>query len=133
MSSMSRTRPWDVRRLPRADGSTFLITGGNAGIGYFVAEQLAGTGATVVLGSRDPARPSRHGSIRSRVRGARLRRLRSDLADLASLRTSVDLLETVPRRGGLQRRSGAGRAAATVNRDGNELMLPNQTTSGTSR
>lgn len=95
MSSMSRTRPWDVRRLPRADGSTFLVTGGNAGIGYFVAEQLAGTGATVVLGSRDAAKAeAAMGSIRSRVRGARLRRLRLDLADLASLRTSVDSLET---------------------------------------
>src|SRR4051812_28078814 len=48
--------PWDVHRLPRARGKTFLVTGGNAGIGYFVAEQLAGTGAAVVLGSRDRAK-----------------------------------------------------------------------------
>jgi NAD(P)-dependent dehydrogenase (short-subunit alcohol dehydrogenase family) len=34
-----------------------LVTGGNAGIGYFVAEQLAGTGATLVLGSRKADRP----------------------------------------------------------------------------
>jgi NAD(P)-dependent dehydrogenase (short-subunit alcohol dehydrogenase family) len=45
----------DVRRLPRAEDRNFLITGGNAGIGYFIAEQLAGTGATVVIGSRTPA------------------------------------------------------------------------------
>ncbi|MGW2748965.1 hypothetical protein [Streptomyces sp. NPDC001450] len=30
---------WNVRRLPRADGRVLLVTGGNAGIGYFVAEQ----------------------------------------------------------------------------------------------
>jgi len=93
MSSVSQTLPWDVRRLPRADGSTFLVTGGNAGIGYFVAEQLAGTGATVVLGSRDPAKAeAATASIRSRVPGARVRRLQLDLADVASLKSSVDSL-----------------------------------------
>ncbi|MCT9145633.1 SDR family NAD(P)-dependent oxidoreductase, partial [Streptomyces violarus] len=55
MSSTSSILPWDVQRLPRADGSV-LVTGGNAGIGYFVAEQLSATGATVVLGSRNPAK-----------------------------------------------------------------------------
>lgn len=51
MSSTSQDRPWDVHRLPSAEGRNFLVTGGNAGIGYFVAEQLAATGAVVVLGS----------------------------------------------------------------------------------
>jgi NAD(P)-dependent dehydrogenase (short-subunit alcohol dehydrogenase family) len=86
--------PWDVHRLPRAEGKNFLVTGGNAGIGCFVAEQLASTGATVVLGSRDTARAdAAMASIRSRVPGAHLRHLRLDLADLSSLKTSVDTLE----------------------------------------
>lgn len=77
MSSAVQSRPWSVHRLPRADGKTFLVTGGNAGIGYFVAEQLAGTGATVVLGSRDAARAeAAMVPIRSRVPDARVRRLR---------------------------------------------------------
>ncbi|MEV0389298.1 SDR family NAD(P)-dependent oxidoreductase [Nonomuraea sp. NPDC050643] len=85
--------PWDVRHLPSAEGKTFLVTGGNAGIGYFVAEQLAGTGATVVLGSRDPAKAeAARGSIRSRVPGARVRHLRLDLAGLSSLKTAADSL-----------------------------------------
>lgn len=33
MSSASPTRPWDVHRLPSAAGRSFLVTGGNAGIG----------------------------------------------------------------------------------------------------
>jgi NAD(P)-dependent dehydrogenase (short-subunit alcohol dehydrogenase family) len=33
-----------------------LITGGNAGIGFHVSQQLARAGARVLLGSRDPAR-----------------------------------------------------------------------------
>ncbi|WP_433509900.1 SDR family NAD(P)-dependent oxidoreductase [Nonomuraea sp. CA-143628] len=88
------TDPWDVRRLPRADGKNFLVTGGNAGIGYFVAEQLAGTGATVILGSRDTAKAeAAQASIRARVPGARVRHIRLDLADLSSVKASVDALE----------------------------------------
>ncbi|KAA9153792.1 SDR family NAD(P)-dependent oxidoreductase [Amycolatopsis acidicola] len=74
-------------------GKTVLVTGGNAGIGYFAAEQLAAAGATVVLGSRSDAKAAAAlTSIRSRVPGARLSHVRLDLADLASLKTSVDAL-----------------------------------------
>ncbi|MEU9482559.1 SDR family NAD(P)-dependent oxidoreductase [Streptomyces decoyicus] len=94
MTSVLKTQPWDVHRLPPAEGKSFLVTGGNAGMGYFVAEQLAGTGATVVLGSRDVAKAEAAiASISARVPGAELRYVRLDLADLASLKTSVDALE----------------------------------------
>ncbi|RSM59116.1 short-chain dehydrogenase [Amycolatopsis sp. WAC 01376] len=85
---------WDVHHLPRADGKTFLVTGGNAGIGYFVAEQLAGSGATVLLGSRNAAKAdAAMASIRSRVPDARLGHLRLDLSDLSSIKSSVDTME----------------------------------------
>ncbi|MYT19488.1 SDR family NAD(P)-dependent oxidoreductase, partial [Streptomyces sp. SID7760] len=91
---MSSTPPWNVRRLPGAEGRVFLVTGGNAGIGYFVAEQLSATGATVVLGSRSPARAEAAAdAIRARVAGARVRAVRLDLADLSTLATSVESLE----------------------------------------
>ncbi|AZM93582.1 SDR family NAD(P)-dependent oxidoreductase [Streptomyces sp. W1SF4] len=89
----SAVPPWDVRRLPRADGRVFLITGANAGIGYFAAEQLSATGATVVLGSRSPVRAgAAMASIRARVPGARVRSVRLDLADLSSLGPAVAAL-----------------------------------------
>jgi NAD(P)-dependent dehydrogenase (short-subunit alcohol dehydrogenase family) len=89
---------WHVRRLPRADGRTFLVTGGNTGIGYFVVEQLASTGATVVLGSRDATRAAAAmAAVRARVPGARVRHLRLDLADLASLKSTVDELGDLDR------------------------------------
>ncbi|TWV56358.1 SDR family NAD(P)-dependent oxidoreductase [Streptomyces misionensis] len=94
MSSASTNPPWNVARPPRAEGSTFLVTGGNAGIGYFVAEQLSASGATVVLGSRSPAKAeTAMASIRARVPGARLRAVRLDLADLSTLRPAVESLE----------------------------------------
>ncbi|MEV6564868.1 SDR family NAD(P)-dependent oxidoreductase [Streptomyces kronopolitis] len=94
MSSASRSRSWDVHRLPSAAGRNTLVTGGNAGIGYFAAEQLATAGATVVLGSRDPAKAeAAMASIRARVPGARVAHLPLDLADLSSLESAVDRLE----------------------------------------
>lgn len=94
MSSVSQSRAWDVHRLPTAEGRNFLITGGNAGIGYFAAEQLAATGAVVVLGSRNAAKAdAAMASIRSRVPGAQLRHLRLDVANLSSLKSAVDGLD----------------------------------------
>jgi NAD(P)-dependent dehydrogenase (short-subunit alcohol dehydrogenase family) len=84
---------WDVHHPSRADGRTVLVTGGNAGIGYFVAEQLAGAGATVVLGCRSAARAeAAMTAIRAVHPSAALRFLPLDLADLASVRASVDHL-----------------------------------------
>ncbi|MFF1922342.1 SDR family NAD(P)-dependent oxidoreductase [Streptomyces sp. NPDC058221] len=94
-SSTSAPPPWDVHRPPRADGSLFMVTGGNAGIGYFVAEQLSATGATVVLAGRNPMKgEAACGSIRSRVPGARVRAVRLDLADLASIGPAVESLRS---------------------------------------
>jgi NAD(P)-dependent dehydrogenase (short-subunit alcohol dehydrogenase family) len=94
MSSAFSAPLWDVHRLPRAEGSVFLVTGGNAGIGYFVAEQLSTTGAGIVLGSRDLAKAeAATASIRSRVPGAEVRAVRLDLAALSSLRATVESLE----------------------------------------
>ncbi|MFF3226684.1 SDR family NAD(P)-dependent oxidoreductase [Nocardia suismassiliense] len=78
----------------QAEGKTILVTGANAGIGYFVAEQLAASGATVVLGCRDTAKAdlAMH-TIQARVPDARLRGVRMDLSDLSSLPAVVDALE----------------------------------------
>ncbi|MBB1154868.1 SDR family NAD(P)-dependent oxidoreductase [Amycolatopsis dendrobii] len=66
---------------------TVLVTGGNAGIGYFVAEQVAEAGAEVVLGSRDAAKAEVALQVlRERVPGARASWARLDLADLASVK-----------------------------------------------
>ncbi|MFG2839457.1 SDR family NAD(P)-dependent oxidoreductase [Streptomyces zaomyceticus] len=125
MSFGSRSRPWDVHRLPSAEGRTVLVTGGNAGIGYFVAEQLAATGAVVVLGSRDAVKAeAAMASIRARVPGAHVRHLPLDLADLSSLRTAVngldlDHLDAVVHNAGVALDAPPRRETA----DGHELMF----------
>ncbi|MGV9677351.1 SDR family NAD(P)-dependent oxidoreductase [Nocardia sp. NPDC003482] len=77
----------------RANGRTFLVTGASAGIGYFVAEQLAATGATIVLACRNPAKADlAMATIRTRVPAARLRSVPLDLADLSTLPATADAL-----------------------------------------
>lgn len=120
MSSARQGPPWDVHALPSAAGRTFLVTGGNAGIGYFAAEQLATTGADVVIGSRSAERAGDAlASIRERVPGARVRHLPLDLADPSTLvgaaeRIACDRLDAVLCNAGIalddppRRETGAG-------------------------
>ncbi|MGA4786271.1 SDR family NAD(P)-dependent oxidoreductase [Nocardia sp. AB354] len=77
----------------RAEEKTILVTGASAGIGYFVAEQLAAAGATVVLGCRDTVKAGLAiRAIRRRVPHARPLSVPLDLADLPALPATVDAL-----------------------------------------
>jgi NAD(P)-dependent dehydrogenase (short-subunit alcohol dehydrogenase family) len=85
------TRPvWDPAHLPDQTGKTFVVTGGNAGIGYFTSEQLAGAGARVVLASRSPDRAAVAAeSIRSQVPGADVGFVELDLTSLAGVESAA--------------------------------------------
>ncbi|MCF7754098.1 SDR family NAD(P)-dependent oxidoreductase [Paenibacillus xylanexedens] len=47
---------WTPDDLPNLRGQTAIVTGGNAGVGYYTALELAMHGAKVIIGSRDPRR-----------------------------------------------------------------------------
>ena len=47
---------WDPRALPDLAGRSYLVTGSNAGLGFFSCEQLARAGAHVVMTGRNPNR-----------------------------------------------------------------------------
>lgn len=59
---------WDPRSLPDLAGRVYLVTGSNAGLGYFACEQLVRAGARVVMSGRHPNRLSAaRAAIRRRV------------------------------------------------------------------
>lgn len=75
-------------------GRTVLVTGANAGIGYWCSEQLAARGARVVLGCRSPERAQLAvGAIRAQVPEAELRVLPLDLGSLESVAHAARLDE----------------------------------------
>jgi NAD(P)-dependent dehydrogenase (short-subunit alcohol dehydrogenase family) len=114
------------RRLPAQFGKTFVVTGANAGLGYFTSEQLAAAGAHVVLACRNPARADAAlAAIRGRVPGASVSSVRLDLADLAGVRTAADALLDLPRIDGLILNAGVVHPPRTreVTPGGHELVF----------
>jgi NAD(P)-dependent dehydrogenase (short-subunit alcohol dehydrogenase family) len=77
---------WDASQLPSFGGRTALVTGGNSGIGWHTALELARHGARVRLASRNPERGAEAVSrIKAQLPGADVEPVRLDLASLASV------------------------------------------------
>lgn len=117
---------WDPAALPDARGLTVAITGGNAGIGYFTAEQLARAGARVVLACRDPERAEAAvAAIRRRVPGARVQAVPLDVADRRSVDAAAESLLALDRLDALVLNAGIVHPPRSRRTDayGNELVL----------
>jgi NAD(P)-dependent dehydrogenase (short-subunit alcohol dehydrogenase family) len=117
---------WTPAKLPDQSGRTFVITGGNAGIGYFTAEQLAGAGAHVVLAARDLAKAGvAADSIRGQAPGASVDVLQVDLSSMESVRVAGKTLRAYDRIDGLVLNAGmtTGSRRRSESVDGNELTL----------
>ncbi|WP_170154363.1 SDR family NAD(P)-dependent oxidoreductase [Protaetiibacter intestinalis] len=106
---------WDPRALPSLAGRTVVVTGGNAGVGYFTSEQLAAAGVRVVIAARSAEKAQLAiDSIRSRVPGAELAHVRLDLTSLASVREAAEALAAFRPLDGLV--NNAGRVVASRHR-----------------
>ncbi|PXA72783.1 SDR family NAD(P)-dependent oxidoreductase [Cryobacterium arcticum] len=116
---------WNPATLPAQPGRTFVVTGATAGIGYFAAEQLAATGAHIVLASRSAAKLRvAQDSIRSRVPDASLGAVVIELGSLASVADAAAELAALPRLDGILLNGGAmsmSRGATTD--DGLPILL----------
>jgi len=116
---------WNPSHLPPQHGRAFVVTGATAGIGYFVAEQLAASGAEVVLASRSLQKlRTAENAIRSQVPDASLRSVEIELGSLASVDAAADHLAALPRLDGILLNGGAmnlSRRAQTS--DGLPLLL----------
>ncbi|WP_104165604.1 SDR family NAD(P)-dependent oxidoreductase [Arthrobacter sp. SX1312] len=116
---------WNPVQLPPLTGERILVTGGNAGLGYFACEQLAAAGAHVILASRSADKAARAmDAIRGRYPGAGLSFQPLDLADLASVRTAAATIAAGAPLSGLLANAGvvgSGRRRTTA--DGFELQF----------
>lgn len=90
---------WTPARLGNLAGKTFLITGANAGAGFEASKILLTKGATVVMLNRSDSKSEKaiadlHGELGA---DAKVSYVRTDLADLASVRSAAKkILASVP-------------------------------------
>ena len=85
---------WTTRDIPDQSGRTVLVTGGNAGLGYQTAQELARKGARVLLAARDRARGAAAlARLSAEVPASHAELVQLDLADLDSVeRFSTEFL-----------------------------------------
>ncbi|MEV0041400.1 SDR family NAD(P)-dependent oxidoreductase [Streptomyces sp. NPDC050804] len=99
--------PANPLTLSKLRGRTYAVTGGNAGIGYFISEQLAAAGAHVVVLGRNPERlAAALDSIKTRQDSARVTSVPLDLADLDSVAAAAETLRGLDRLDGLIANAG---------------------------
>src|SRR5689334_4352794 len=79
---LGRMAKWTTADLSDQHGRTYIVTGGNSGIGRQAAAALAGAGARVVLAVRDEGR----GRAAADAMDGTVEVRHLDLADLASVR-----------------------------------------------
>jgi NAD(P)-dependent dehydrogenase (short-subunit alcohol dehydrogenase family) len=117
---------WNPAAPPSQTGKTFIVTGANAGLGYFTSEQLAAAGAHVVLAIRNPDKADAAlGALRRRVPGASVSALRLDVSDLRSVADAAAELLELPRIDGLILNAGTVHPPRRreVSVDGHELVF----------
>lgn len=117
---------WDPRAIPSQAGKTFVVTGGNAGIGYFISEQLAAAGGRVAIACRSDAKAhAAIAAIRDRYPSADLEHVPLDLARFESVRTAASDIAAFGRIDALIENAGAVMPSRQreLTADGNELMF----------
>lgn len=86
---------WTTDRIADQSGRTFIVTGGNSGLGFQTARQLAAHGGRVVLAARsEPKGLDAVARIQAAQPGAAIEFRVLDLADLDSVRAFAEAILT---------------------------------------
>ncbi|AMB60158.1 SDR family NAD(P)-dependent oxidoreductase [Microterricola viridarii] len=123
---MTAAGSWNPSELPSQRGKTVVVTGANAGLGYFASEQLARAGAHVVLACRNAERADAAArAIRVRVPGATLSTVPLDVSSLDSVAAASARLAELDRIDALVLNAGIVHPPRTaqLSIDGHELVL----------
>jgi NAD(P)-dependent dehydrogenase (short-subunit alcohol dehydrogenase family) len=83
--SNSGFHDWSPNRLPDLSGKTYLITGGNSGIGLEAAKMLAGAGANLIIGARNPGKGRQAVTELTPLTKGSVELVSLDLADMKSI------------------------------------------------
>lgn len=95
-SPVAASTVWHPEHLPQQHGKTIVVTGAGRGIGYFVSEQLAATGARVIMTTRSTEQAATAAAtLREHIPDAHLEFVILDLASLASIRDAAAHIRTL--------------------------------------
>lgn len=123
---MTASGSWNPREIPSQADRTIVITGANAGLGYWASEQLARAGAHLVLACRNEGRADAAArAIRARVPGASVATVTLDVASLDSVQAASAELQQLERIDALVLNAGIVHPprTRTLSVDGAELVL----------
>ena len=117
---------WDPENLPSQAGRTIVVTGGGAGIGYFISEQLAAAGARVIIASRSRQKAALAiSSIHEVVPHADLVHVALDLVSLGSVQEAAERIRRLGAIHALINNAGlvVSPSRRQVTDDGHELVV----------
>ncbi|MEM7660645.1 MAG: oxidoreductase [Pseudomonadota bacterium] len=117
-------RNWKVDRLPNLTGKTYLITGGNSGIGFEAAEYLGKAGGNIIIAARNPEKARRAvEALKPQVKGT-VKQVSLDLADLSSVRAAADETRSLTASlDGLINNAGIMQTPPQKTKDGFEMQI----------
>ncbi|MBC6442747.1 MAG: SDR family NAD(P)-dependent oxidoreductase [Rhodobacteraceae bacterium] len=120
----SGVRAWNVNRLPDLSGKTYLITGGNQGLGFEAGKHLGRKGANLILASRSADKARRAASdLETRMKG-NVHIVQLDLSDLSSVRKAAeDVHQRFKKIDGLINNAGVMQTPELKTKDGFEMQM----------
>ena len=117
-------RNWTADRLPDLSGKTYLITGGNSGIGFEAAKYLGKAGGDVIIAARNPDKGRRAVDALSKDVSSSVQLLELDLSDLSSVRAAAEAARAMtPKLDALINNAGIMQTPQSQTADGFELQL----------
>lgn len=117
---------WDPELLPDLHGNRYLITGSNAGLGFFSSVQLAAAGAHVIMSGRNPNRLSAaRTAVLREYPDASVETLLLDTSNLGSVRAAAATVKSRKGLHGILLNAGILRPPRhrELTRDGHEVVF----------
>jgi len=87
-------KDWKPTQLPNLSGKTYVISGGNSGIGLEAAKMLGKAGGDIIIACRNPEKALNAQSEIAKVSKGKVETLQLDLASLESVRNAAAELHT---------------------------------------
>jgi len=121
---MPKVKNWKPSKLPDLTGKTYLITGGNSGIGLEAAKMLGASGGRIVIACRNPAKAKAAAAEINQVSNTKTEIVQLDLADLSSVRkAAASVNKTYKKIDALVNNAGIMQTPKQKTADGFEMQL----------